>query len=60
MRKADIKIGMWVAHKETGKVLGEVIDILASVVKFRPYPLNPTIPYGIGGFTEIMPCEAPE
>lgn len=54
MRKREIKVGMQIAHNTTGRHLGEVMDVLGSVVKYKP--LNRTdIPYGIAGFTEIEP-----
>lgn len=55
MRKRDIRVGMQIAHNTTGRHLGEVIDILASVVKFRPVTNPENMPYGIAGFTEIEP-----
>lgn len=51
MRKRDIKVGMTVVHKTTGRLLGTVSEVKQTFVKYEPGPEG--TPYGIAGFTEI-------
>ena len=56
MRKREVKVGMPIAHKTTGRYLGRVTELRESIVRFTDPHGNP----GIGGYTEIMSYEGVE
>jgi len=51
MRKRDLKVGMTIVHKRTGRELGTVKEVFNWGCTYEPGPEG--TPYGIAGLTEI-------